>query len=70
VFQEFEETPLAAPSIGQVHRAWLKDGEDVVVKVQRPGIHATIETDLEIMSHLATLIERYVEEWAYIVPPG
>ncbi len=63
VFQEFEETPLAAASIGQVHRARLKSGEDVIVKVQRPGIHTTIETDMEIMLHLATLIERHVEEW-------
>lgn len=63
IFQRFEETPLAAASIGQVHRAQLKDGEDVIVKVQRPGIRATIEVDLEILLHLATLIERHIEEW-------
>ncbi|MEA1970140.1 MAG: 2-polyprenylphenol 6-hydroxylase [Thermodesulfobacteriota bacterium] len=63
IFQRFEETPLAAASIGQVHRAQLKNGEDVIVKVQRPGIRATIEVDLEILLHLATLIERHIEEW-------
>ncbi len=63
IFQKFEETPLAAASIGQVHRAQLKTGEDVIVKVQRPDIRATIEVDLEILLHLATLIERHIEEW-------
>lgn len=62
IFQSFEETPLAAASIGQVHRARLKDGEEVVVKVQRPGIRKTIEVDLEIMLHLASLMERHLEE--------
>ncbi|MBW2594926.1 MAG: 2-polyprenylphenol 6-hydroxylase [Deltaproteobacteria bacterium] len=62
IFQKFEETPLAAASIGQVHRAQLRNGEDVIVKVQRPGIRAIIEVDLEILLHLATLIERHIEE--------
>ncbi|MCD4804680.1 MAG: AarF/ABC1/UbiB kinase family protein [Desulfobacterales bacterium] len=62
IFQHFENTPLAAASIGQVHRAQLKDGEEVVVKVQRPGIRKTIEVDLEIMLHLASLMERHLEE--------
>ena len=61
-FAEFSETSLAAASIGQVHRARLKDDEEVVVKVQRPNIRRTIEVDLEIMLHLATLLERHVEE--------
>ncbi len=60
-FTRFDETSLAAASIGQVHRARLPDGEDVVVKVQRPGIRHTIEVDLEILLHLATLLERHVE---------
>ncbi len=63
VFEYFEETPLAAASIGQVHRARLKDGEEVAVKVQRPGIRKTIEVDLEIMLHLASLMERHLEEF-------
>jgi ubiquinone biosynthesis protein len=62
IFQAFEETPLAAASIGQVHRARLADGEDVVVKIQRPGIRKIVEVDLEIMLHLASLMERHLEE--------
>ncbi len=62
VFKSFDEKPLAAASIGQVHRACLHNDEEVVVKVQRPGIQKTIETDLEIMLHLASLMERHLEE--------
>lgn len=61
-FRSFEERPLAAASIGQVHKAQLQDGQDVVVKVQRPGIRRIIEVDLEIMLHLASLMERHLEE--------
>ncbi len=64
VFAFFEEKPIASASIGQVHRAGLPDGEIVAVKVQRPGIKKTIEVDLEIMLHLATLMERHVEDVA------
>ncbi|AGA69684.1 putative unusual protein kinase [Desulfitobacterium dichloroeliminans LMG P-21439] len=63
VFQHFEERPLAAASIGQVHYAVLKTGEKVAVKVQRPLISDTIETDLEILSDLAALAERRMD-WA------
>ena len=63
MFEHFDESPLAAASIGQVHRARLKDGEEVVVKVQRPGIRKIIEVDLEIMLHLASLMERHLEEF-------
>ena len=63
LFKDFEETPLASASIGQVHRARLVDGDEVVVKVQRPGIRKTIEVDLEIMLHLATLMEKHLEGW-------
>ena len=62
-FEEFNEIPIAAASIGQVHRARLRGGEEVVVKVQRPGIRKTVEVDLEILFHLADLIERHFEEW-------
>ncbi len=62
IFLRFDEAPLAAASIAQVHRAQLKTGEEVIVKVQRPGIRRTIEVDLEILFHLATLIEKYLEE--------
>jgi len=63
-FASFNETPLASASIGQVHRARSTDGEQVAVKVQRPGIKKIIEVDLEIMLHLATLMERHIEEIA------
>jgi len=62
VFASIDKTPMASASIGQVYRAELKDGEDVAVKVQRPGIKKIIEVDLEIMFHLATLMEKHVEE--------
>jgi ubiquinone biosynthesis protein len=63
VFDELEEQPLASASIGQVHRARLKDGEVAAVKFQRPGIRKVIEVDLEIMLHLATLAERHIKEF-------
>lgn len=48
-FASFDASPLASASIGQVHAATLPDGRDVVVKVQRPGVEAQIEQDLEIV---------------------
>jgi ubiquinone biosynthesis protein len=62
VFQSFEETPLASASIAQVHKATLKDGTDVVVKVQRPGIIRTIEEDLTVLYNMAGLLDHYVPE--------
>ncbi len=62
LFQHFEKAPLAAGSIGQVHRALLRNGEEVVVKAQRPGIREIIEVDTEIMLHLAFLMESHLEE--------
>ena len=68
IFDFFDKTPLASASIGQVYRAILKDGEEVAVKVQRPGIKKIIEVDLEIMLHLATLVERHIEEMSLHQP--
>ncbi len=68
IFDYFEKTPIASASIGQVYKATLKDGEAVAVKVQRPGIRKIIEVDLEIMLHLATLMERHVEEMSLHQP--
>ncbi len=60
VFEVFENEPFAAASLGQVHRAVLaEDGREVVVKVQRPAIRRTIETDLEIIEYLAARAERH-----------
>ena len=64
IYAFFDPVPLASASIGQVHRARLKTGEEVAVKVRRPGIKRTLEVDLEIMLHLATLMERNIEEVA------
>ncbi len=63
IYSCFDEQPLAAASIGQVHLATLVDGTDVVVKIQRPDIQRTIEVDLEIMLHLAGLMERHIDGW-------
>lgn len=62
LFRSFEVEPLATASLGQVHGAELHDGTRVVVKVQRPDIHAQVTTDLEILEHLALLAERRSEE--------
>lgn len=64
VFAAFDPTPLASASIGQVYHAELQNGDAVAVKVQRPGIRDIIEVDLEIMLHLATLMEKNIEEMA------
>jgi ubiquinone biosynthesis protein len=62
VFASFEESPLAAASIAQVHTARLPQGEEVVVKVLRPGMHEVIERDLEVLHTLADLAHRYARE--------
>lgn len=62
VFDQFETTAFAAASIAQVHRAVLKDGSRVVVKVRRPGIVPKIEADLRILGHLARLVEAEMPE--------
>jgi ubiquinone biosynthesis protein len=61
IFSSFDTVPLAAASVAQVHAATLKGGQDVVVKILRPGMHAMIDLDLEVMDTLASLANRY---WA------
>lgn len=68
MFEVFVPEPFASASIGQVHKATTWDGDIVAVKVQRPGIKQLIEVDVEIMLHLATLIERNIEEMAFQRP--
>lgn len=71
IFSSFQQTPLASASIGQVHKATLLDsGAEVVVKVQRPGIRAVIESDLDILYLLARLIESNIPETAMYSPVG
>ncbi|MEO1529561.1 MAG: AarF/UbiB family protein [Planctomycetota bacterium] len=57
-FRMIDPEPLATASIGQVHRAVLKDGHPVVLKVQRSGIENTVKQDVEILSGLAVMAER------------
>ncbi|MBE3572342.1 MAG: ABC transporter [Moorella humiferrea] len=59
LFHEFDPEPLAAASIGQVHRATLPEGDQVIVKVQRPGIAEQVRVDLEILFDLARLAQRH-----------
>jgi ubiquinone biosynthesis protein len=58
VFAEFDRKPLAAASIAQVHRARLRSGDEVVVKVQRPDIREVVERDLDIVGRMALTLER------------
>jgi ubiquinone biosynthesis protein len=58
VFAEFDWQPLAAASIGQAHRARLHGGQQVVVKVQRPGIADSVNRDLDVLNQLATVVEQ------------
>jgi ubiquinone biosynthesis protein len=62
LFAGFDETPLAAASIAQVHVARLRDGREAVVKVLRPGMRAVIGRDIEVLYALARLAERWSED--------
>lgn len=61
VFERFDFEPLAAASIAQVHSAALPGGQEVIVKLLRPGVRQLIEQDLDVMYAIATLADRY---WA------
>jgi len=61
IFDDFSDTPIASASIAQVHKGRLRSGEEVAIKVQRPRIRQIIATDLDILFHLASLLERYYE---------
>jgi ubiquinone biosynthesis protein len=62
VFEYFSFNPIASASIGQVHRARLKSGLDVVVKVQRPGIQEIVERDLSILAEIVRRSDRYLKK--------
>jgi ubiquinone biosynthesis protein len=70
LFKSFDENPVAAASIAQVHRATLHDGSEVMVKVQRPNITRTIERDISIMRWFAQLIETRIPEMRPYNVPG
>ncbi|HVE45483.1 MAG TPA: AarF/UbiB family protein [Acidimicrobiales bacterium] len=60
-FASFESEPLASASLGQVHRAEMRDGRQVVVKVQRPGIRDCIAADMEALAELAEFADEHTE---------
>jgi ubiquinone biosynthesis protein len=68
VAEHVDPKPLATASIAQVHRARLKDGRDVVLKVQRPGLEKTIRADLDLLYLLARLMDQTIEEMALYRP--
>ena len=61
LFATFESEPIAAASLGQVHRATLRDGRPVAIKVQRPGIRERITADLEALNEIAVFIDEHTE---------
>ncbi|MCK4535649.1 MAG: AarF/ABC1/UbiB kinase family protein [Desulfuromonadales bacterium] len=70
LFAEFRSTPIATASIAQVHLGRLHSGEQVAFKVRRPGIVQTIETDIDILTGLAYLIEQHIEGAKIYNPSG
>lgn len=68
VFTEFDETALAAASIAQVHKARLPAGQQVIVKIRRPGIRATVEADLRLLERLVNIIESEVPDARHFHP--
>jgi len=70
IFSSFSDGPIAAASIAQVHKAILLNNQPVAVKIQRPKIKNTIETDIGILFDLAGLIEKYLPESDLYDPKG
>ncbi|PIE44183.1 MAG: ubiquinone biosynthesis regulatory protein kinase UbiB [Gammaproteobacteria bacterium] len=68
VFDNFNATPLASASVAQVHSAQLKTGEEIIVKVIRPGIEKTIAQDISLMYLVATAIETYWQDGKRLRP--
>jgi len=58
IFRKIDERPIAVTSVAQVHKAILKDGKDVVVKVQRPGVRDAMARDIDIMAYIARRVSR------------
>ncbi len=70
IYHSFNPEPIAAASIGQVYRATLAGGEEVAVKVMRPGVEEIIETDLAILMSLARFAEKHIKESKFFNPVG
>ena len=68
VFERFDDEPLAAASIAQVHTARLKAGTEVIVKVLRPGVREQIDRDLHVLRMIAALADRYWEHGKRLRP--
>ena len=60
-FSRFDSKPIAAASLGQVHRAALRDGREVVVKVQRPGIREEMSKDMDVLGDMAAFLDSHTE---------
>jgi predicted unusual protein kinase regulating ubiquinone biosynthesis (AarF/ABC1/UbiB family) len=61
IFSDFDATPMAAASLGQAHRASLRDGRDVVVKVQHPNVREHVRKDLDVLTEIAQTLETHTE---------
>lgn len=70
IFIFFDPEPIAAASIGQVYRARLLGGEEVAVKVMRPGVEELVETDLSILMSLAKFAEKHIKKSRFYNPVG
>ena len=68
IFKSYESEPMASASIAQVHAAKLKNGQDIVIKVVRPGIEGVIKKDLKLLYAIASLIERFGEDTRRLHP--
>ena len=68
LFSYFEEVPLGSASIGQVHRARLISGQDVVIKVRRPKVKQLVQTDLELLKEIVRLTENYLKKQGILNP--
>ncbi|MDD5067114.1 MAG: AarF/UbiB family protein [bacterium] len=68
VFQSIDPVPVGSASISQIHQACLVSGEHVVIKILKPGVIETIQTDFEILQYLARMSEKYLKENLVIDP--
>ena len=60
LYRDFDPVPIAAASLGQVHKAWLHTGEEVVIKVQRPGLDTLFDLDFRVLRRLLWFCQRYL----------